>query len=239
MIDVYTPETMPMARLAEYMAQLAIILGEPASVHFDRLEPGSTVLVHRIEREAVPKVRERAASVRRGDAPPDAWRGYRTVNKLLREDNGVGLLKDKNAAIIRFPGREEAGETFASIRQYGSVDGRVMRIGGTDLTVPVLLQSEDQLISGCWTTKDIARQLAQRLFEQARVYGRGRWNRDADGKWNLLDFKIESFDPLDEAPLSEAIEELRSTQTQWDEFAYSELELIRHGRTPEKRNGGH
>ena len=30
-IDAYTPATMPMARLAEYMAQLALILGEPGA----------------------------------------------------------------------------------------------------------------------------------------------------------------------------------------------------------------
>lgn len=36
-IDAYTPETITMARLAEYMTYLAQVLGETASVHFDRL----------------------------------------------------------------------------------------------------------------------------------------------------------------------------------------------------------
>ena len=36
-IDAYTPETMPMGRLAEYMADLAVILGERAAVHFVQL----------------------------------------------------------------------------------------------------------------------------------------------------------------------------------------------------------
>jgi hypothetical protein len=31
-IDAFTPETMPMARLAEYMSQLAQLLGEPTYV---------------------------------------------------------------------------------------------------------------------------------------------------------------------------------------------------------------
>src|SRR5450755_4721417 len=84
-IDAYTPETMPMARLAEYMKQLAEILGEPGAVHFERLETGSTVLVHKVEREAVPKVRERTAAVQRGDAPRDALRAFHAVNRLLRQ----------------------------------------------------------------------------------------------------------------------------------------------------------
>jgi len=41
-IDAYTPDTMPMSRLAEYMRELSEMLGEPSAVHFERLEPGST-----------------------------------------------------------------------------------------------------------------------------------------------------------------------------------------------------
>src|SRR5882724_5586855 len=108
--EAYTPETIPMARLAEYMRELANILGEPAAVHFNRLEAGSTVLVSNIEREAVPKVRQRTMAVRRREGPSEGLRAYKAINKLLREDNGVGFLKDgrpDGATIIRFPGREE------------------------------------------------------------------------------------------------------------------------------------
>ena len=44
-IDAYSPETLPMSRLAEYMAEVARLLGKVDQVHFVRLEPGSTVLV--------------------------------------------------------------------------------------------------------------------------------------------------------------------------------------------------
>jgi hypothetical protein len=50
-ITAYTPATIPMARLAEYMAELAVVLGEEEHVHFVRLQKGSTVLVHNIENE--------------------------------------------------------------------------------------------------------------------------------------------------------------------------------------------
>ena len=58
-IDAYTPDNLPMSRLAEYMADLAHLLGEAENVHFDHLETGSTVLVQHIEHEAVPKVKAR------------------------------------------------------------------------------------------------------------------------------------------------------------------------------------
>ena len=71
-IDAFTPDTLPMERLAEYMTDLARMLGEPASVHFVRLDPGSTVLIQRIDEEAEPKVRHRVRTVRSGEGPADA-----------------------------------------------------------------------------------------------------------------------------------------------------------------------
>ena len=239
-IDAYTPETMPMARLAEYMSRLAEILGEPSAVHFDRLVAGSTVLVHRIEREALPKVRERAAAVQRGDAPREAIRAYRTINRLLREDNGVGVLREniRGAKVLVFPGREEAEETISSVRQTGTIDGFVMKVGGTDETVPVLLKSEDQLISHCWATKPVAKQLAHKLFEPVRLFGTGRWGRDADGVWTLLEFEIKTFESMQDVPLSAAVAELRAIDGDWGSEAYQELAVIRNGPA-RRRHGGH
>src|SRR6202142_3266166 len=94
-IDAYTPETMPMGRLAEYMADLAAILGERAAVHFVGLEASSTVLVHKVETEAVPKVQERVALAKRGDGPPDAINGIRNLNRRLREDAGSAVLLEE------------------------------------------------------------------------------------------------------------------------------------------------
>src|ERR1700740_3628056 len=91
-IDAYSPDTMPMARLAEYMAELAVLLGERNAVHFRRLTKGSTAVNLRIDREAAPKVRDRVASVRAGDASGEPLRAFRALNKLLRDDNAIGVL---------------------------------------------------------------------------------------------------------------------------------------------------
>jgi hypothetical protein len=239
-IDAYTPDTMPMLRLAEYMRELSDILGEPSAVHFERLEPGSTVIVHRIEREAVPKVRERVSNVRRGEGPREALRAYKAINRLLREDNAVGFVQDKQskAVIIRFPGREEAEEKFASVRQHGSIDGMVIRVGGADDTVPVWLEAEGKQITHCYTTRAIAKQIGAKLFETVRLFGRGRWSRDSEGTWTLVEFKIESFEPLQETSLSSALAEVRAIPAEWGEDALTELGMIRHGPGG-KRNGGH
>src|SRR5262249_48003725 len=153
-IDAFTPATIPMARLAEYMAELAAMLGEAASVHFVRLKRGSTAIVHRVEYEAVPKVRERATAVRRGDAPRDALRAYENVNKMLRDDNGTAALKEgNNAIIIPFPGIRNAEEKYAAIRERGTIDGEIIRVGGPHKWVPILITTEGETFSGCWADR--------------------------------------------------------------------------------------
>jgi len=240
-IDAYSPEKIPMARLAAYMAELASLLGEEASVHFRRLEKGSTVIVHAVEKEAVPKVRARALAVRRGDGTQEAMRAFQAINKLLREDNAVGSLRDKKqtAKILQFPGRLEATEKFTAVRQQGSIDGILNSVGGKDDTVHLRLQDHaGNQISGCHTSRTLGKELGKRLFESVRLFGRGRWNRDDEGVWTLEDFKVENFEPLDDAPLSDALAALRAIPTEWDDKAATELGVIRHG-SGGKRNGGH
>lgn len=236
-IDAYTPETLPMARLAEYMAELSRLLGERDSVHFQKLARGSTVLVHRIEREALPKVRARIAHVRTGSAPTEAARAYESINRLLRADNAVGVLKDKEhrGVLIRFPGKEETQEEFEAVKQHGSVDGLVTWVGGSDDTAHITLETEGRQVSRIFTTRDIAKALAKHLFEPVRLHGRGRWSRDSEGLWRLVDFKAVSFEPLDDAPLSAVVDQLRAIPTEWDRDAYGELGTIRHGSEGTKR----
>ena len=238
-IDAYSPETMPMGRLAQYMAELATLLGERDAVHFRRVTKGSTVLNAKIDREAAPKVRDRVVRVRAGDAPADAARAFGALNKLLRDDNAVGVLRDDSpkGVVIRFPGREIAEEKFAAIRQQGSVDGIVTGIRGRDDTIHITINSEGQHISGCETTRAIAKQLGGKLFEPVRLFGRGSWARDADGVWTLVKFKIESFEGLQDTPLSTALAELRALPIEWGDDAIRHLDDMRHG--PGKRNGGH
>ena len=88
-IDAYSPETLPMSRLAEYMADLARLLGRAERVHFVRLEPGSTVLVQSVEPEAVPEVQKRIRAVARDDAPADVTDAFKALNRHLANDNAI------------------------------------------------------------------------------------------------------------------------------------------------------
>ena len=237
-IDAYTPENMPMVRLAEYLHQLAAMLGEAKAVHFVRLDAGSTVVIHKVEREAIPKVRDRAYAVARHSGSSDAMRAYWTINRLLRADNGTGVLQEPTGAeIIRFPGIQEI-DRFGIIGQQCSVDGEVVRIGGTRKRVPIMLRWEEELIADCYTSRATAKRLAMHLFEPVRLFGTGRFARDDAGAWKLEHFDFDSFIPLTAEPLSSVVDALRSIPGgEWEDDALEQLRYIRHGPA-DMQNGG-
>ena len=235
-IDAYTPETIPMSRLAEYMQDLATLLGEKDHVHFVRLEEGSTTLVQRIDTESVPKVRARVSAIdlTEGEGPEDALRAFQAIDCRLAADNAVGhLYQDDGAEIIHFPGCEKAKPlTFGAFNQPGTLDGSLIKIGGKDETVPVHLQEGDTVYI-CNATRELARKLARHLFtDTLRVQGTGRWERDAEGDWNLKRFNITEFEVLEDTPLSGVVARLRQVPgSGWKEIddPYSELQRLRQG----------
>jgi hypothetical protein len=65
-----------------------------------------------------------------------------------------------------------------------------------------------------------------------RVHGTGRWERDAEGAWNLKRFNIADFEVLEDAPLSAVVERLRQVPgSGWKEIEdpYAELQRLRQG----------
>ena len=142
-IDSFTPQTIPMVRLGEYMMALARLLGEPAGVHFEKLTSGSACLNLKVERDALPKVRARADAVRRGEASREVMEQFRGINRMLREDSGTAkFAAEAKGKVLAFPGRDEVLAKPLVVRQLGTFDGQLMRVGGTDATVHVMLVSE-------------------------------------------------------------------------------------------------
>lgn len=227
-IEAYTKDTIPMDVLVKYLADLVEVFGTPHQVHFDRLEEGSVVPVIRVDKEALPKVRERVERVKAGTGPVEAVRAFHAINKRLQEDNGSGYVLDveaKGAEIIRFPGRSEAEPTYGAVRRQGSIDGEIIRVGGRDRArVRVMLQCEEKTLSNIHAKKTLAKELGNNLYEQVRLFGSGRWVRDVLGTWNLEDFTVDSFEVLKGDSLSTALTKLRAIPGgAWTTESYDEL----------------
>lgn len=113
-ITSFTPETLPMKRLAEYMLELAKLLGEPERVHFQQLKKGSTVLVQKVDYPAVPVVRQRLTNVRNIDAPQDLTRPFRRIDAMLADDKAQGTMLEagRRLPLLVFPGHTRVADTI-------------------------------------------------------------------------------------------------------------------------------
>jgi hypothetical protein len=237
-IDAYSPETIPLARLSQYLGDLARMMGETDNVHFLRIEGGSTVPVIAVEWEAEPKVQERLRAVKFSEeGAADAQRAYRELNKKLVEDNATGaLIGPSRSNVLKFPGRAGASQPeFGPIRQYGTFQGIPIRIGGELNDVPIHLEDGDEthIVSA---PRRIAKQIGPHLFTSVvRVEGIGRWIRDRFGNWEMLGFYVHSFDALKEGDIRKSISRLRAVPAEWKqhEDPISELMAFRTGERPQ------
>jgi hypothetical protein len=222
-IDAYTPQTLPMLRLAEYLDGLAILFGNPEHVHFLRVKKGSAVLEATVDEPATQRVLTRIQSIRDPEAPDDVRTAFKKVNKLLRDDNASAVLKGPSGAkVLTFPGRKTPVPEEVRVHQAGALQGQLIRIGGIDETVPVWIQDVDgRIYTHCYTTnRETAKLLAPYYLRGTlRLFGRGVWLRDHEGKWNLERFSVQSFEPLHDASPKEVVEGLRKIGAgEWDEL---------------------
>ncbi len=206
-----------MARLAEYLADLSVLLGEHDSVHFMHVDEGSLVLVQTVDGPAQPKVKERVQAVRHGGGPVEARKAYRNIDERLAKDNSTGDLSETDTPILQFPGRDRRPpQLFGPFNQTDKLTGVIIALGGKRDPVSVtMLDGEQSFV--CRASRDMARRLAQHLFvDTVRVSGIGRWFRNADGEWELKVFRIEDYEVLDPVPLVDAVDQLRKAHEQSD-----------------------
>ena len=215
-IKAYSPETIPMARLAEYMQRFAKMLGHEDAVHLKGVRPGSTQLAASIEHEQIPKVRSRLDQIAQGEAPPDIAKAQDELDRLLADDNATGFIyedDDQDAKIIAFPGiNRPVPVSYGPFTEEGTLDGVLISIGGADQTVHVQLQNGEMKYTGLETNRETARRLAKHLYESIRVSGSGRWFREQDGTWTLRRFKVAAFEVLKKTDLRAAVDELRAIE---------------------------
>lgn len=235
-IDAFTPETIPMARLALYMQNLAALLGNETAVHFDKTKPGSTQLAAKIDHEYVPRVENHLAKVRSGEGPGDAMKAQTEIDRLLAEDNATGFIyegEDQSAQIITFPGVTRVKPvSYGPFNQEGTLDGVLISIGGADQTAHIQLQNGDVKYTGIETDRETARRLAKNMYEPVRIIGTGRWLRDADGTWLLKKFRMANFVVLQTDSLVDAVSELRQIEGgEWAELddPIGALKALREG----------
>ena len=218
-IQAYSKRTFPLDRLADYLHDLAVMLGQRKNVHLDRLDDGSAEPVLLVDWEAVPKLKSRANEIRNNEGPQDARDARDSINRRLAEDNGsADLVDDQGSRVLWFPGRQRHPEPeYGPFNQPGTLDGVPQVIGGEGDPVSVHLK-HDKGVYVCRASRIVAKRMSTCLFTTpVRAIGVGRWFRDSTGKWDLRKFTIQDFSVLKDESLVDAVERMQQIPGKWKE----------------------
>jgi hypothetical protein len=214
-IDSFTPKTLPAARFAEYVTQLAKMFGENHGVHFKELTEGSAKLALFIDAPERQKVRQRVAGILDGSSPKETIVAHQNLNEMLAEDGAIAeLVGDNGAVVLEFVGRNKPKPiNYGPFQQEATVRGQLVRIGGQDATSHVILQDGSLTLSGISTSRSLATELGKYLYGPTiSLSGRGKYFRLESGEWKMVSFTAVSFEILDDRPLSEIVTDLRAVQ---------------------------
>jgi len=208
-ITAHTPDTIPLAQLAEYMGGLATLLGEKNHVHFKALERGSTRLVSRVEWGAASTVRARLAGAMSGQRP-DAALAFNQLNRMLYQDGAEAELTCHDVPVLFFPGCKTIfPPKLGPFTQTTERDGILIRVGGKDKSAHATIEDAEGSTWNFEVSRELAKELAQHLFgAPLRLHGKGRFTRNEDGTWQCKDLKATEFSVLDDAPLDVILERI-------------------------------
>jgi hypothetical protein len=228
-IEAYSPCTMPLNRLLDYMRELTTMLAPYGpELHLIRIDEGSTIPVFYTDADHAAPIHERGAEIRSGTADPGQITSYRHINHMLHQDGARAVLYEadgeREAEIIPFPGAEEGPPLLKKLRQQGSVDGRLFGVGGVGERAPVVLKKPDgTVLRRLSATHELAKELGHHMQVPVRLYGTGQWTLSEDGHWTMDHFFVDRFEKLDDAPLSEVVKQLRAVKADWPDDPIAEI----------------
>jgi hypothetical protein len=204
---------LPLARMAEYLKEFALLLGEESRPVFAGIVAGSVVIRARETSSMPPALTRTRMKVARSDREAPGGRNYARLNELMAGDgaNGIVLDRDENT-VIELPGREVAAPAPReyTMSDVGFIDGVVVGITGVDDTVHIRIQES----SGATHSIDLrdlsrAREVAQHFRAgSVRVHVHGTWKRLAEGNWVPLAVHFDHFEILDEGTAREVFDAL-------------------------------
>lgn len=216
-LSPFTPATLPLGRLAEYAAALAEVFGHSDSVHLEGIKSGSVELALKIDEPVVASVQVRLSEIAVGAGPDEARRAVQRIADCLIRDGGTATLDsaNDNRTVLTFPTIKPVLRPIL-VTEIGSLDGRIVRLGGSREDVTVLLDTDNGRIT-CALHKSLAKDMAPYLFDWVRVTGNGTWERSSQGTWLPRSFTIHSFDLLDDTSLADVLTRVRSLTGAWPE----------------------
>lgn len=227
----YSPETMPLDRLMDYLNQLSIVLGNPGDLHLVGVEKGSTRPVLAMRHDVALKARHHAREVAEGGGSARRREAYTAIRRMVAQDGGkTAVLKEpRGAVILKFPSVDIGQDQIInSLRQPTSIEGTLVRLGGIGENAQLLIQELDgTVIAGCTASRAVAQEMAHLIYHAIRVSGIGSWHRTEAGKWEIARLHVQTFEPLDESELEDVVAKLRGVSVEWPADTIDQLQAMR------------
>lgn len=224
-----TPDQIPMARLAEYMQNLAALLGEIESVHFDRVEEACTKVVAKLDGGiSAGRVQSRLYAVRDRRAPPNAMRAFGRINEMVGEDKGSARILYGAGVILRFPGTQNICKKPFNFIDSATITGKLYALsegpsGGIRARIRPRGQSN---YVACTADRNIGGTLRNYFLETVRVQGRGTWERADTGEWSCQSLHIQGVFSVKDISLRDAIDAMRKIEADWPENPLEEWAIL-------------
>ena len=112
-------------------------------------------------------------------------------------------------------GKRAEGQVQVRIRDAAAFTGELYHIAGTKDDVKVRISTSTYGVVFCTTTRAVGKALRDFLFEDVKVSGRGMWTRKEGGVWDIDDFTITDFVPVQKENLRTAVDRLRAMDGNW------------------------
>jgi len=232
-IEDFTPETMPFGRLVEYYSEIKRMLGVSDNLHLVGVVEGSHGSAFAIDKNHEAALVDRLTCLNNKTAPKTAARAQSAINKMLKEDGTSGTFYSANGDnIINFPGKRADDDVQLRIRDAASFTGELYHISGTKEDAKARISTNAYGVVFCTTTKDIAKELRDFLFEDVKVSGRGLWTRGEDGTWDIDEFSITDYAPINKGNLRDSVEKIRGMGIRWPDNTLDSIKSL------EEKNGG-
>ncbi|MDR1936384.1 MAG: hypothetical protein LBS49_12535 [Candidatus Accumulibacter sp.] len=212
------PETLPIKRLGEYLVALSTLLGQETPLRFERIVKGSAKLKFRASETDATIVEYQARFAAQDEG---ARKHYLKLDDMLREDKASAEFRqEKKGALplLELPGIAANATLFPIVRDTCEFHGRIIRVGGRDDTIPVGLQTPSGDVIACTASLEMAKKLKAWLLEPIDVLlsGLGKWTRDADGKWSIVEFRVDAAEPMNTEGFEEALRAVQKSGSGWD-----------------------
>jgi len=185
-IEGVNADNIPLEDIGAYLADLSVIIGKEHAPRLHRIKRGSLLLSTKIPNENEGDVKYRLSLVKNNDAPQDVAAVQKKISERLgcHRAKKATLLDPSNNNVLEFPVIRPSTESYniPSILKAGTLQGKVIRIGGKRDDVSVDIEDVDGHVYNCRAMRDVASKLAKEMFYPTiRVSGNGYWIRNDTG----------------------------------------------------------